>query len=872
MEKLDLEEAQVDAGIESLKETSARHGKRRKAIEKNLNGLKEKEKHIEKDIEAETLAFEKIQGQESKVAIKVQRFQCAISAIDSEEARKLSKLISELLELGPPKHESRGDSTHFPARYDQCRDRIAAYEEEILLENQRIRSSEAKCKDLEAEICLLNRRISEVRLAARNEDQEALRLREIVIGCQAKLEISRHALDRSLPSSTGISALDDAIGHLKFLSESDQLGGQFYGRLSNFSFVPNPDNVVAVNAALADATNLRNCLTVSDRNTAHRVLQFFARNKIGMATCQILSELPEPPGRQAGSRTDGHGSDCGKCLKLPSLVATSNAGLEKVFHRLLGNWVLAEHRDRAVEMVREWSRAEGGRASFAPNIVTRQGELFKSDGEILGAVKSPVDSGKYCLRMSVCSLDSVSKWKPQQPQELKPKKIDASQQTQAQMEDARQQLTLLEKSMESRTQSLDSLEKQMRVLERDIQASKTSLMNGDRLKGLHRRVHLEKEYLECLLASADKAPKSLKIEAHIEREMETFRAAGRHVEGEREIDELHSKMHCQEQQYKALEEGLRQTRKQISACRGRLDAFAAESKVQDDLKSQKARLKKSRGVASNKLNETREARRAASAELAACTKVLSQLKEKERGILSNLQEMNSVMAVMELRICELEIKSKRVAEALLGLKEVIKQRSRDDSSSGNLSRTCEAAKGRTQCQTDTKEEGGSPRSGNECSPQHLRVGTRSRGNGLGIGVNIAGREEPNGAFKSDGCSSDFESDSDDERDLNAESIEREAASLAREERQLECLYRSIDLQAVDEDVEVLQTIKETEDKMLQLKEDIEKDTCERDTLESERYEKFLSAMRMVNTRFWPSHSNEVQFCLHMYLRCKTRPS
>ncbi|CAD7703625.1 unnamed protein product, partial [Ostreobium quekettii] len=122
------------------------------------------------------------------------------------------------------------------------------------------------------------------------------------------------------------------------------------------------------------------------------------------------------------------------------------------------------------------------------------------------------------------------------------------------------------------------------------------------------------------------------------------------------------------------------------------------------------------------------------------------------------------------------------------------------------------------------------------------------------------------------CSSDFESDSDDERDLNAESIEREAASLAREERQLEYLYRSIDLQAVDEDVEVLQTIKETEDKMLQLKEDIEKDTCERDTLESERYEKFLSAMRMVNTRFWPSHSNEVQFCLRMYLRCKTGPS
>lgn len=159
-----------------------------------------------------------------------------------------------------------------------------------------------------------------------------------------------------------------AICHLKFLSDDGGLGGKLYGRLPNIASVPRSCDLTPVNSALSAVVNLGSCVVVSDRKTAHKVIDFFSANKIGTVTCQILSEIPcagNPNTRPEGDAVGDH-----EAYNWVSSLIRVDDGLRGIFDRLLKNWTLVENREKAVALIQGW-KTQRGRQNAAINIVTR---------------------------------------------------------------------------------------------------------------------------------------------------------------------------------------------------------------------------------------------------------------------------------------------------------------------------------------------------------------------------------------------------------------------------------------------------------------------------------------------------------------------
>ncbi|KAF8068237.1 dscc1 [Scenedesmus sp. PABB004] len=165
----------------------------------------------------------------------------------------------------------------------------------------------------------------------------------------------------------GQRSYDAAVAHLKALSDGGALPGTFHGRLHNALAVCDAGAAAAVNAALQETVDLSRTLLVTDRATAAAVIQHFSAHRVGVAQCRVLSELaapapapPPPPGARALLG----------CVRGAPGVPVP--GLDALLGQLLGGWLLVEDRAAARRLLH-----------LRRHLVTRAGEVFKADGEIV---------------------------------------------------------------------------------------------------------------------------------------------------------------------------------------------------------------------------------------------------------------------------------------------------------------------------------------------------------------------------------------------------------------------------------------------------------------------------------------------------------
>lgn len=204
-----------------------------------------------------------------------------------------------------------------------------------------------------------------------------------------------------------------------------QLPGRFFGRLCNVAAVIEPSATVAVNAMLREVANLATCVVVTNRPTASHVIRHFTQHRIGTVTCKIIAEARHPSGPNASvvaaqaEATAGGGS----ATPLSELVRLDEgaASAAAVVAAMLDSWCLVDSRGTALRLRRCRSCA---RASF----VTRQGEVFKADGEIVaggGADVRQQHTDDYSLGPAVRAWNDTSATARREPQRTN----DAAQQS-----------------------------------------------------------------------------------------------------------------------------------------------------------------------------------------------------------------------------------------------------------------------------------------------------------------------------------------------------------------------------------------------------------------------------------------------------------
>ncbi|PRW44928.1 nuclear condensin complex subunit isoform A [Chlorella sorokiniana] len=173
----------------------------------------------------------------------------------------------------------------------------------------------------------------------------------------------------------------------------------------------------AVNAALMEVCNLAGTLVVSDRSTAQAVVSHFERHRVGIVTCKILSELQAAAG---GSGTSGMAAGAAAAAAeaggLQTLAAYVEArsdveGAGALVQHLLHNWWLAPSRQAAMAAVQQDRQGGGARAGGGRqrrNIVTPQGDVFKANGEIVGARPPPAALRPYLLSNAFAAAGQAS--------------------------------------------------------------------------------------------------------------------------------------------------------------------------------------------------------------------------------------------------------------------------------------------------------------------------------------------------------------------------------------------------------------------------------------------------------------------------------
>ncbi|GLJ14483.1 hypothetical protein SUGI_0234140 [Cryptomeria japonica] len=153
---------------------------------------------------------------------------------------------------------------------------------------------------------------------------------------------------------------------------AQKLKGKLHGRITDLATVSN-HLARAANSILCHLTNPATTFVVDDRDTANMVISYFQEKHIGIATCEILSELS----RQF------------KCLNpceigsyarpiLQDLQCSEN--YQPIFQKYFGSWCAAKDLCAATSY---FKRKQSYSETY--NIVTEDGDIFKKDGEVISA-------------------------------------------------------------------------------------------------------------------------------------------------------------------------------------------------------------------------------------------------------------------------------------------------------------------------------------------------------------------------------------------------------------------------------------------------------------------------------------------------------
>ncbi|GAQ89011.1 Putative acetylglucosaminyltransferase EXT1 [Klebsormidium nitens] len=177
---------------------------------------------------------------------------------------------------------------------------------------------------------------------------------------EVRLSAVQHQKERAATSEDDrFRRFDEAASDLRTC-----FGGSFFGRIQDVAAAPQ-EFLTAVNAVLFSSMNLSSSFITEDRHTASQVLEYFKANRIGLASCDILAELPDPRPLSAISLGP-------HATPLASKVHSFDK-FQPIVNKYFGNWVVVSNSLQAVRILES---AEARRMKPF-NIVTLSGEIFK---------------------------------------------------------------------------------------------------------------------------------------------------------------------------------------------------------------------------------------------------------------------------------------------------------------------------------------------------------------------------------------------------------------------------------------------------------------------------------------------------------------
>eukprot|EP01080_Neovahlkampfia_damariscottae_P003212 gene3212-5528_t len=181
---------------------------------------------------------------------------------------------------------------------------------------------------------------------------------EIKYFLQKKIEIEKKIYGIESNSNT-----NNNYWIAKFTSEVQKLqmrNSKIYGILANLGSV-DEKYYKSVNTVLS--SNLPNTLIVQSHQEALQVVNHFKNNKIGVVSCLILDEI------QCNSKDIYHP----KLINMSTIIKCDDK-FKSCFNKLTGQWYISETLEDAVNISKD--------DIIKRNIVTLNGEIFKSGGEI----------------------------------------------------------------------------------------------------------------------------------------------------------------------------------------------------------------------------------------------------------------------------------------------------------------------------------------------------------------------------------------------------------------------------------------------------------------------------------------------------------
>eukprot|EP00884_Botryococcus_braunii_P016740 jgi/Botrbrau1/374/Bobra.110_2s0030.1 len=181
---------------------------------------------------------------------------------------------------------------------------------------------------------------------------------------------------RARPGPGRSDAFDIASQDLLKLSSEGAFNGRFYGRLGSLAICTDSKVLTAVNTVLGHLCNLERTFVVSDRKTAVQVLQYLEMNRIGTAVCIILDECTQRSLLEESNRTYRK-----PVLSYIRMLETAKEALP-AFASKLAKWDLVNDASAAIAIMKD-DRMKS--RALRQHLVTLQGELFKTDGEIISS-------------------------------------------------------------------------------------------------------------------------------------------------------------------------------------------------------------------------------------------------------------------------------------------------------------------------------------------------------------------------------------------------------------------------------------------------------------------------------------------------------
>nr|CAG4716388.1 unnamed protein product [Naegleria fowleri] len=160
-----------------------------------------------------------------------------------------------------------------------------------------------------------------------------------------------------------------------------------FGILSDLYELKDEKYSDAVNSALYPL--LKNTVIVKSRDTALNIVNTFSKKKIGIVACEILDELPPINSK---SERNMEGPDL-----IPMMdVIVCDSALKPLLFKHTGNWYITS----TISSAKKYSHS-----GCKKNIVTLNGEIFKSFGEIstCAVSKSALSSNEMFIRSRSCS-------------------------------------------------------------------------------------------------------------------------------------------------------------------------------------------------------------------------------------------------------------------------------------------------------------------------------------------------------------------------------------------------------------------------------------------------------------------------------------